>query len=156
MGCRAGGVSADSTRGRVLKYYLHELLTSKEAAGQLGLSHDRVYRLLERRQLGGIRVANRWLITPADLAEFRERRYGEVRALCDAALGQPSLRLTEKQRRICEVLRHGVSISKAARDLGLPRPGIYAQLGLIRKKLSRLNPAFAPSQSSTSSPTSSR
>src|SRR5215469_10092643 len=101
-------------------YYLHELLTSREAAGQLGLSHDRVYRLLERRQLGGIRVANRWLLTPSDLAEFRERRYGEVCSLCEAALGEAALRLTEKQRRICEVLRRGVSISKAARDLGLP------------------------------------
>ena len=125
-------------------FYLHELLTAKEAAGRLGLSHDRVYRLLEQGGLGGMRVANRWLLTPSDLAAFRERRYGEVCGVCESALREPALRLTEKQRRICETLRHGISITKASRELDLPRPSIYAQLGLIRKKLSRLHPEHPP------------
>lgn len=125
-------------------FYLHELLTAKEAAGRLGLSHDRVYRLLEQGGLGGMRVANRWLLTPADLAAFREQRYGEVCGLCEGALREPMLRLTEKQRRICETLRQGISITKASRELNVPRPSIYAQLGLIRKKLSRLQSGGSP------------
>ena len=90
-----------------------------------------------------MRVANRWLLSPADLAAFRERRYGEARALCEAALEEPGMRLTEKQRRICEALRHGTSMTVAARSLDLPRPSLYAQLKLIRKKLARIRPEFA-------------
>ena len=122
---------------------LEGLLTSGEAARELDLSQDRVLRLLERRDLGGVRVANRWLLSPADLAAFRERRYGEARALCEAALEEPGMRLTEKQRRICEALRHGTSMTVAARSLDLPRPSLYAQLKLIRKKLARIRPEFA-------------
>ena len=123
--------------------YLEGLITSGEAARELHLSQDRVLRLLEHRDLGGMRIANRWLLSPADLAAFRERRYGQARALCAAALDEPGLRLTEKQRRICEVLSHGTSMTAAARSLDLPRPSLYAQLKLVRKKLSRLRPEFA-------------
>ncbi len=135
--------------------YLQGLLTSAEAAQELRLSQDRVVRLLEGRVLGGVRIANRWLLSPADLAAFRERRYGEVRALCCAALDELGIRLTEKQQRICETLRHGVSMTEAARSLDLPRPSLYAQLKLIRKKLSRLRPEFAEAAVSEQDPSPS-
>src|SRR5947209_9763791 len=120
--------------------YLQGLLTSGEAARELKLSQDRVVRLLEQRALGGVRIANRWLLSPMDLTAFRERRYGEVRSLCQAALDTRGVRLTDKQRRICESLRHGVSMTAASRELDLPRPSLYAQLKLIRKKLSAVDP----------------
>jgi Helix-turn-helix domain len=123
--------------------YLQGLLTSSDAARELKLSQDRVVRLLEHQTLGGVRIANRWLLSPSDLAAFRERRYGENQTLCSAALAEPGLRLTEKQRRICETLRHGVSMTVAARTVDLPRPSLYAQLKLIRKKLARIHPEFA-------------
>ena len=122
--------------------YLQDLLTSSEAARELQLSQDRVVRLLERQELGGVRIANRWLLSPADLTAFRDRRHGAIRNLCTAALSEPNLRLTEKQRRICESCRHGVSMTTAARELDLPRPSLYAQLKLVRKKLSRIRPEF--------------
>ena len=129
--------------------FLHELLTTEQAARALQLSHDRVYRLLEKQQLGGIRIANRWLVRPADLAAFRERRYGQVTGLCRSALAEPSIRLTEKQRGICEMLQHGGSITTAARTLNVPRPSIYAQLTLVRKKLARIHPEFAETSSTS-------
>lgn len=135
--------------------FLHELLTTEEAARALQLSHDRVYRLLEQQQLGGIRIANRWLVRPADLATFRERRYGQVAGLCKNALAEPSIRLTEKQRSICETLQHGGSITTAARSLNLPRPSIYAQLSLVRKKLARIRPEFAETNPTSRHPSPS-
>jgi excisionase family DNA binding protein len=123
--------------------YLQGLLTSADAARELRLSQDRVLRLLEARELGGVRVANRWLLSVSDLAAFRERRHGETSALCATALAEPLLRLTEKQRRICETLRQGMAMTAAARVLDLPRPSLYAQLKLIRKKLARIRPEFA-------------
>jgi excisionase family DNA binding protein len=126
-----------------LPYPFQGYLTAKQAAYALGLSNDRVYRLLEQRQLGGIRIANRWLLQPADLAAYRERRYGQVPALCSMALHEPNIRLTEKQRRICEALQHGTSMTTASRLLNLPRPSLYAQVQLVRKKLARIRPEFA-------------
>jgi len=135
-----------------LPYPFQGLLTSDQAAKELRLSRDRVYRLLEQRQLGGIRIANRWLLRPADLAAYRERRYGQVPNLCSSALHEPRLRLTEKQRRICEALQHGTSMTTAARSLNLPRPSLYAQLSLVRKKLARLHPEFADTPSTSPPP----
>lgn len=134
-------------------YPFQGFITARQAAQQLGLSHDRVYRLLEQRRLGGIRIANRWLLRPADLAAYRERRYGHVPALCSAALHEPHIRLTEKQRRICEALQHGASMTSTSRLLGLPRPSLYAQVQLVRKKLARIRPEFADTPSDPSSPT---
>jgi excisionase family DNA binding protein len=133
-------------------YPFQGFITAKQAATELGLSHDRVYRLLEQRRLGGIRIANRWLLRPADLAAYRQRRYGPVPALCHAALHEPSLRLTEKQRRICEALQHGTSMTTASRLLDLPRPSLYAQIQLVRKKLARIRPEFADSPSTDPAP----
>ena len=123
--------------------YLQGLLTSADAARELRLSQDRVLRLLEARELCGVRIANRWLLSGSDLAAFRARRYGETSALCAAALAEPAMRLTEKQRRICETLRQGMAMTAAARALDLPRPSLYAQLKLIRKKVARIRPEFA-------------
>jgi hypothetical protein len=117
---------------------LAELRTSRDAARELKLSQDRVMRLLERGDLAGTRVANRWFVTAAAIADFRQRRYGTVQDLCRRALHMDGLRLTPKQRAICEALKEGTSMTNAARTTGLPRPSLYAQLRLIQRKLDKL------------------
>jgi DNA-binding CsgD family transcriptional regulator len=117
---------------------LAELRTSRDVAQELKLSQDRVMRLLERGELAGTRVANRWFVTAEAIAEFRQRRYGAVQDLCRRALQSEGVRLTPKQRAICETLQEGTTMTNASRATGLPRPSLYAQLRLIRRKLEKL------------------
>jgi DNA-binding CsgD family transcriptional regulator len=117
---------------------LAELRTSRDVARELQLSQDRVMRLLERGELAGMRVANRWFVTAEAIAEFRQRRYGAVQDLCLRALRTEGVRLTPKQRAICEALKEGTTMTNASRATGLPRPSLYAQLRLIQRKLDKL------------------
>jgi|GEM_PF-1488593 excisionase family DNA binding protein len=114
------------------------VLTTGDAARELRLSQDRVMRLLNQGALGGVRWGNRWFLTSEDVSAFREQRYGAAQALCMHALQTEGLRLTPKQRRICETLQDGCSMTEAARITGVPRPSLYAHLKLIRRKLEKL------------------
>ena len=121
------------------------LLTSGEAARELHLSQDRVLRLLERRDLGGMRIANRWLLSPADLAAFRD---AATARRAPSAPPPSTSRGCGSPRSSGADLRgvapgHGTSMTAAAPLPGSARPSLYAQLKLIRKKLTRLRPEFA-------------
>jgi DNA-binding CsgD family transcriptional regulator len=113
-------------------------LTTGDAARALHLSQDRVMRLLNQGMLGGVRWANRWFLTPDDVEAFREQRYGAARRLCWRALHSDGVRLTPKQRSICEELKAGCSMTDASRITGVPRPSLYAHLRLIQRKLDKL------------------
>jgi excisionase family DNA binding protein len=56
-------------------YNIHmntELMSSKEAAEKLGLSHDHVRRLLEHHQLKGKKIGRNWIVF--DLNYQRKRK----------------------------------------------------------------------------------
>jgi hypothetical protein len=124
--------------------------TTGDAARELCLSQDRVMRLLQQGALGGVRWGNRWFLTAEDIAGFREQRYGVAQRLCRHALQTEGLRLTAKQRLICEVLQDGRSMTDAAQMTGVPRPSLYAHLKLIRRKLDKLSgpPLLTPATGS--------
>lgn len=126
------------------------VLTTSDAARELNLSQDRVTRLLEQGELVGLRKANRWFLTPDAIAAFRQRRYGATQDLCSRALAATGVRLTPKQRAICEALKDGTSMTTASRRTGLPRPSLYAQLRLIQRKLDK-HLLTAPTHSAPSS-----
>jgi excisionase family DNA binding protein len=113
-------------------------LTTGDAARALHLSQDRVMRLLNQGSLGGVRWGNRWFLTAEDIEAFREQRYGEVPKLCWRALHSEGVRLTPKQRTICEALKNGRSMTEASAITGVPRPSLYAHLRLIQNKLDKL------------------
>jgi helix-turn-helix protein len=113
------------------------VLTTSDAARELNLSQDRVTRLLEQGELVGLRQANRWFLTPAAIAAFRRRRYGATQDLALRALAAEGVRLTPKQRAICDALKDGTSMTAASRVTELPRPSLYAQLRLIQRKLDK-------------------
>src|SRR5579871_1008644 len=106
----------------LLPHALVGVLTTSDAARELNLSQDRVTRLLEQGELVGLRKANRWFLTPEAIAAFRRGRYGATQDLCRRALAAEGLRLTPKQRAICEALKDGTSMSRASAHTGLPRP----------------------------------
>jgi len=119
--------------------FLAGVLTTSDAARALHLSQDRVTRLLNQGMLGGIRWGNRWFLTADDIEAFREQRYGGARLLCRRALHTAGVRLTPKQRSICEALKDGRSMTDASRVTGVPRPSLYAHLRLIEKKLDKVS-----------------
>lgn len=53
------------------------LVTSYEAARELGVHHMSVTRLLRQGDIPGIKVANRWLIDRDTLEEFRKDYIGK-------------------------------------------------------------------------------
>ena len=91
--------------------------------------------MLERGELNGRKLLDRWLLSPDDLAAYRNRRYGAHRDLARAALAAPGVRLTARQQRICEALACEKTLSDVARDLGISRQAVHAQLPLIRRKV---------------------
>ncbi|MDB5077213.1 MAG: binding domain protein excisionase family [Chloroflexi bacterium] len=124
-------------------------LTTGDAARALHLSQDRVMRLLNQGLLGGVRWGNRWFLTADDIEAFREQRYGAVQRLCWQALHADGVRLTPKQRSICEALKDGRSMTDASRVTGVPRPSLYAHLRLIKRKLDK-HPTSPPQSRSKS------
>jgi len=131
---------------------LSGVLTTGDAARALQLSQDRVTRLLNQGTLGGIRWGNRWFLTADDIEAFREQRYGGARMLCERALRTADVRLTPKQRSICEALKGGRSMTDASRVTGVPRPSLYAHLRLIQKKLDKVPASASPCRSEPQSP----
>jgi len=131
---------------------LSGVLTTGDAARALHLSQDRVTRLLNQGTLGGIRWGNRWFLTANDIEAFREQRYGGARMLCERALHTAEVRLTPKQRSICEALQDGRSMTDASRVTGVPRPSLYAHLRLIQKKLDKLPATASPCRPESQSP----
>ncbi len=121
----------------LLPHTFADVLTTSDAARELKLSQDRVTRLLEQGELVGLRQANRWFLTPAAIAAFRRRRYGATQDLALRALEAEGVRLTAKQRAICDALKDGTSMTAASRLTELPRPSLYAQLRLIQRKLDK-------------------
>jgi DNA-binding CsgD family transcriptional regulator len=91
--------------------------------------------MLERGELGGMKVLDRWLLSPDDLAAYRERRYGALRNLATSALEQPHVQLTGRQRAICAALADEQTCSTVARQLGISRQAVHAQISLIRRKI---------------------
>jgi excisionase family DNA binding protein len=110
-------------------------ITAHEAAKRLNRSYSHVMHMLERGELSGLKLFDRWLLSPDDLAAYRNRRYGAHRDLARAALDAPHARLTARQQRICEALACEKTLSEVARDLGISRQAVHAQLSLIRRKL---------------------
>lgn len=110
-------------------------ITPKEAAARLNRSYSHVMHMLERGELSGAKLFDRWLLSPEDLAAYRNRRYGALRDLARAALDQPYVRLTARQQSICEALAAEQTSSDVARNLGISRQAVHAQIHLIRRKL---------------------
>lgn len=110
-------------------------VTPKEAAATLNRSYSHIMHMLERGEMSGAKILDRWLLSPDDLAAYRDRRYGAVRDLARAALENTEIRLTARQQRICEALAAERTCSDVARDLGISRQAVHAQLTLVRRKL---------------------
>lgn len=112
------------------------MVTPREAAEILNRSYSHIMHMLERGQLTGIKLLDRcWLLSIHDLDTYRDRRYGSLRDLARSALEHPRVRLTAKQRRICEALAREITASDVARVLGVSRQAVHAQINLIRRKV---------------------
>ncbi len=111
------------------------LLTPRQAAARLNRSYSHIMHLLERGELSGAKLFDRWLLTLDDLAAYRDRRYGALRDLACAALDEPGARLTARQRSICAGLAREETSSEVARHLGISRQAVHAQIALIRRKV---------------------
>ena len=53
------------------------LISSHEAADRLNVHHKTIARLMRRRKLGAVKVANRWLIQEAAVERFAEKYSGK-------------------------------------------------------------------------------
>lgn len=53
-----------------------ELLTTEEAAARLGIKAETVMRALKAGKMGGRKLGRSWLVTPADVQEYRQRHLG--------------------------------------------------------------------------------
>src|ERR1700753_2765330 len=84
--------------------YLNGMLTTHEAAKQLDLSYWHFMHLVEAGRIPGVRVVDRWLFSPDDLADYRRSKFGKLEDLARAALDHPTVELTEKQATICRFL----------------------------------------------------
>jgi len=131
--------------------HLNGMLTTHEAAEQLDLSYWHFMHLVEKGQIPGVRVVDRWLFSPIDLDEYRHRKYGELEDMAKTALDDPAIGLTEKQEEICRCLASSERPSHIARKLQQSRQAVHSQITLIREKVSRIQPSRA-SNHSTSQP----
>jgi excisionase family DNA binding protein len=118
--------------------HLNGMLTTHEAAKQLDLSYWHFMHLVEAGRIPGVRVVDRWLFSPADLAEYKRRRYGELAELARTALSHPDIELTEKQAIICRHLANSERPSAIARKLQQSRQAVHSQITLIREKVARI------------------
>ena len=96
--------------------HLNGMLTTHEAAKQLDLSYWYFMHLVEAGRIPGVRVVDRWLFSPDDLADYRRSKYGKLEDLARAALNDPSIGLTEKQETICQYLIKNERPSEIARQ----------------------------------------
>ncbi len=126
--------------------HLNGMLTTHEAAKHLDLSYWHFMHLVEKGHIPGMRVVDRWLFSPADLNEYRRRKYGQLEDMAKTALEHPSIELTEKQVVICQFLIRSERPSEIARKLKHSRQAVHSQITLIREKVSRIQPPKVASQ----------
>ncbi len=118
--------------------HLNGMLTTHEAAEKLDLSYWHFMHLVEKGQIPGVRVVDRWLFSPVDLDEYRHNKYGELEDMAKTALEHPAVDLTEKQATICRYLVSSERPSQIARKLQQSRQAVHSQISLIREKVTRL------------------
>jgi excisionase family DNA binding protein len=118
--------------------HLNGMLTTHEAADKLDLSYWHFMHLVEKGQIPGVRVVDRWLFSPVDLDEYRRSKYGELEEMAKTALEHPSIDLTEKQETICRYLASSERPSQIARKLQQSRQAVHSQISLIREKVTRI------------------
>jgi excisionase family DNA binding protein len=117
--------------------HLNGMLTTHEAAKQLDLSYWHFMHLVEAGRIQGVRVVDRWLFSPDDLADYRRSKYGVLEDMARLALNHPDIGLTEKQAMICRYLLANKRPSDIARTLQQSRQAVHSQISLIREKVSR-------------------
>src|SRR5690242_11679887 len=117
--------------------HLNGMLTTHEAAKQLDLSYWHFMHLVEAGRIQGVRVVDRWLFSPDDLADYRRSKYGVLEDMARLALNHPDIGLTEKQAIICHYLLANKRPSDIARTLQQSRQAVHSQISLIREKVSR-------------------
>src|ERR1700680_3288555 len=132
--------------------HLNGMLTTHEAAKQLDLSYWHFMHLVEAGRIPGMRVVDRWLFSPVDLAEYQRSKYGELEDMAKTALEHPAIGLTEKQETICRYIVNSERPSQIARKLHQSRQAVHSQITLIRGKVLRTQPPN-PSNISASSNT---
>jgi excisionase family DNA binding protein len=113
------------------------MLTTHEAAKELDLSYWHFMHLVEAGRIQGVRVVDRWLFSPDDLADYRRSKYGVLEDMARQALNHPDIGLTEKQAMICRYLLANKRPSDIARTLQQSRQAVHSQISLIREKVSR-------------------
>jgi excisionase family DNA binding protein len=118
--------------------HLNGMLTTHEAAKQLDLSYWHFMHLVEAGRIPGVRVVDRWLFSPDDLADYRRSKFGKLEDLARAALDHPTIELTEKQATICRFLIDNERPSEIARKLQQSRQAVHSQIALIREKVTRM------------------
>ncbi len=118
--------------------HLNGMLTTHEAAKQLDLSYWHFMHLVEAGRIPGIRIVDRWLFSPADLAHYRRQKYGQLEDMANIALNNPTISLTERQANICRYLLANERPSSIARKLQQSRQAVHAQIALIKEKIARL------------------
>ncbi|HEY4386103.1 MAG TPA: helix-turn-helix domain-containing protein [Ktedonobacteraceae bacterium] len=118
--------------------HLNGMLTTHEAAKQLDLSYWHFMHLVEAGRIPGVRVVDRWLFSPDDLADYRRSKFGKLEDLARAALDHPTVELTEKQATICRFLVDNERPSEIARKLQQSRQAVHSQIALIREKVTRI------------------
>ncbi|MBE3564630.1 MAG: helix-turn-helix domain-containing protein [Thermogemmatispora sp.] len=136
--------------------HLNGMLTTHEAAKQLDLSYWHFMHLVEAGRIPGVRVVDRWLFSPADLDEYKRRRYGELVDLARTALSHPDVDLTEKQATICRYLANSERPSAIARKLQQSRQAVYSQITLIREKVARILDQRSDTHADSEQPASRR
>jgi excisionase family DNA binding protein len=117
--------------------HLNGMLTTHEAAKELDLSYWHFMHLVEAGRIQGVRVVDRWLFSPDDLADYRRSKYGVLEDMARLALNHPDIGLTEKQAMICRYLLANKRPSDIARTLQQSRQAVHSQISLIREKVSR-------------------
>ena len=117
--------------------HLNGMLTTHEAAKELDLSYWHFMHLVEAGRIQGVRVVDRWLFSPDDLADYRRSKYGVLEDMARLALNHPDIGLTEKQAIICHYLLANKRPSDIARTLQQSRQAVHSQISLIREKVSR-------------------
>jgi excisionase family DNA binding protein len=118
--------------------HLNGMLTTHEAAKQLDLSYWHFMHLVEAGRIPGVRVVDRWLFSPDDLADYRRSKFGKLEDLARAALDHPTVELTAKQATICRFLLDNERPSEIARKLQQSRQAVHSQIALIREKVTRM------------------